>query len=907
MASTTMNADPDTEQDEPTGPTLTPLDFAEYNYTPGKFAPWPCSADPVFGPDELGEFISGVEQMCEGVSRCDSAARIWEVLQAWELRLFRRNYQFLTSNLKGWGLSGGGSGNSPQTIAQYGNAAKLFSCNVLGARHKKITSLLSRSVPGTTVGPVDDEDPIDQAGSEEAEKYLEVFLHQANLKSQMTKCNGYYCTDGRVGFLMYTMADQTRWGTELPNRKQETYGEPEADGVSPETELDSETGQDGISSEVRDNDNGGLDSVQGAEDDNGEQSEGEIQGQSNGVSMDDESMGSEQPARREVIQVGGKLEWKVPLMADEEEEMGWARYSHEVSKNMLKAKYPWVAKKIASGAESSTDQIDRLARVNVRLAVQASSTSGEAHKNNATETVTFFLPSEYEGINDDDVRALYYETFPDGLEVWHAGGTIAMVRNCRKSAHVKIVHPSPGDGQNREALLTNYLPLQKVLNANISLADRYFRSGIGRRYVREPYISSQAVNQQANDPAKVTPVYLDDASPLKIPDLFGTEQTNQPNGSLFEFINWLIDGGPEAMDGISPAAFGATDGEADQGVFKTTRLRRDQALQTLSMPWAASCEAVVAVSQQAIESAAINRVADINASLPGNKKLKIELSKLQGNVLVQPESLEIPQTLAEQEEVQSELLSQSGNVALYQQIMMDPRNLSVFSKFPSLMKLNIPNADQVEAQQGEFEILMRSGPVPNPQIAQMTQQLQAITQHIQQGQTDPEAQTPEGQQAMQQLQQQAQQLQQQLQQIQQSAPLASTVPVAEDNSENHAIHAAITLGMLTSPTGRKLKNGTPDQQQTWQNIKLHWSSHMDMLKKLQPPKEMDSKISVTVDPSKFPPAAQAEMFQAMGLEVPPFSLQPQEAEHEVVTEKEGVDANGVPVKTKVSMVGKPLS
>ena len=82
---------------------------------------------------------------------------------------------------------------------------------------------------------------------------------------------------------------------------------------------------------------------------------------------------------------------------------------------------------------------------------------------------------------------------------------------------------------------------------------------------------------------------------------------------------------------------------------------------------------------------------------------------------------------------------------------------------------------------------------------------------------------------------------------------------------------------------------------------------MDMLKKLQPPKEMDFKGSVTIDPSKFPPQAQSEMFQAMGLEVPPFSLQPQEAEHEVVTEKEGVDANGVPVKTKVSMVGKPLS
>ena len=80
-----------------------------------------------------------------------------------------------------------------------------------------------------------------------------------------------------------------------------------------------------------------------------------------------------------------------------------------------------------------------------------------------------------------------------------------------------------------------------------------------------------------------------------------------------------------------------------------------------------------------------------------------------------------------------------------------------------------------------------------------------------------------------------------------------------------------------------------------------------MLKQLQPPKEMEFKGSVTIDPSKFPPQAQTEMFQAMGLEVPPYALQPEEATHEVTQEKEGVDASGVPTKTKVSVVGKPLN
>jgi hypothetical protein len=881
MPDPTLNPD-DTEQDEqePIAPRLTPMDWPPSGYVPGKITPWFCGAqengqEEIYGPDELGEYISAIEQMTQNVNKCDAAARIWEVLQAWEMRLFRRNYQFLNVGWKGWGMFGGSSGaNGAQSVMAAGNAMKLFSCNVFGARHKKITALLSRVVPGTTVAAVDDEDPMDQSASEEAEKFLEVFLHQANLKGVVKKAAGYFCTDDRVGFLTFTVADQTRWGTELPNRKQEAYGEQEPEGVTPETEMD---GDRRYASRFGTPDN----------------------------ALHDSESGGEHPARREVTFVGGKLEWKVPLMADEEEEMGWCRYQHEVSVNKLKSQYPWIRDKIAAGGNvGGMDQIDRLARINVRLAVQASSSSGEAYKNDSTESVTFFKPSEYEGIEDEEIRELFLETFPDGLEVWHAGGNFVFCRNSRMSKHVKFVHPGPGDGQNREALLTNYLPLQKVLNANISLADRYFRSSVPRRYALEPYIDTQLLNSQSNDPAKVTAVTGLEDKMLKISDITGVENVPVPNDSLLTFIQWLIQGGPEAMDGGSPAAFGEADGSEDQGVFKTTRLKRDQAMQVWSMPWGSLCEAVCAISQQAVESAADNRIADFSASLPGQKKLKIELSKLKGNVLVQPESLEIPQTLAEQEEVMTDLLKESSNVALYQQIMMDPRNLSVFAKFPSLKELNIPNADQVEAQQGEFEILMRSGPVPNPQLEPLQQQLAAIMQQITEGQTHPEAQTPEGQQAMQALQQAAQQLEQQMQAL---PPLVSTVSIAQDNSENHMIHAAITLGMLTSPTGRKLKHGNEEQQAIWQNLKLHWQEHMNMLKQLQPPKEMEFKGNVSIDPSKFPPDAQTKMFESMGLEIPPFALKPQDATHEITTEKEGMDASGTPVKQKVSVVGKPLN
>lgn len=631
MSTPVLSPDFDEEQG-PSGPTLTPMQFPE-GYVPGRITPWMCSPEPIYGPDELGDYAKAIEQMSQNVNKCDAAARIWEVLQAWEAQLFRRGYHFLNAGWKGWGMWGGSSGTSGASIMQSQNAMKLFACNVYGQRHKKITALLSREVPGMTVKPENDEDSIDQAASEEAEKFLEVFLHQADLKQVVKKAAGLFCTDGRVGLLTYTVADQTRWGTELPNRKQEVYGTEESEGVSPETENQPSL----------------LDSYTGT------------------TENTDSGTGAEQPARREVVFVGGKLEWKVPLMADEQDEMGSCRYQHEVSVNKLKAQYPWIRLKIAAGGNvGGMDQIDRLARINVRLAVQASSSSGEAYKNDCTETVTFYRPSEYEGIEDDEMRELFERTFPDGLEVWHAGGNLAFCRNASMSNHVKFIHPSPGAGQNREAILTNYLPLQKVLNANISLLDRYFRSAVPRRFALEPYIDTQLLNSQSNDPAKITPVNGLEDKNLRIQDITGVESVPSPNDAIFQFIQWLIQGGPEAMDGGSPAAFGEADGDADQGVFKTTRLKRDQALQVFSMPWGALCEGICSVSQMAIESAAKNRMSDISASLPGETKLKIEIEKLQGSVLVQPESLEIPQTIAEQEEQMFTLLTQSANVALRQ-------------------------------------------------------------------------------------------------------------------------------------------------------------------------------------------------------------------------------------------------
>lgn len=854
-------------------PTLTPLQFPP-DWTPGKYALFPVSPEPMYGPDELGEYKSAVDDMTETCSRADSSARLWEVLQAWEARNFARGYQFNTWNRRGFVMFGAvnGAAASGSELMQTQNAGRLFACNVYASRQDKSSSVLAMEVPSLTFVPKADADPMDQTAADEKKKYLKVWLNDAGIKDVVRKTADLMYTDDRIVYLTWSVADEQEWGTESPKKKEIAYGAPEPAGITPETELDNtkssgdggsqdSSGMRDIDSDLRPDQGDSLDLQEG-----------------------------DKPAVREVTIAYGKLEAKVPIYADKLSQFPWLRISDEVNVNILRERYPWIEEKIKAGTSvGGNDQLDRMARINVRLAVQSSSSSGESWQQDATETFTFFRPSQYRSIKKEELRKLFYDTFPLGLLVVHAGGELAFIQNRSMNKHLAVLHAKEGSGQNRRAIGSNYLPLQKILNANISLLDRYFRAAIARRFHDVEAINSETINGQANDPAKSTPVMLHAGQ--KIADVTGIENTPQPTTGMFEFIQWLIQGAPEAMDGMEPSMFGAATGEADQGVYQTAKLKRDAARGVYSLPWSQICLGLAKAAEQAAESAAENRVTDISSNIPGQNKLQVEISKMQGDALCYPESMEIPQTIAEQEAQMAELLEQGQNVAIYNAIANDPRNLTVFANFPSLTGLEIPGLDAVEQQEGEFELLMQSGPQPNPQYA-------AIQQQLQEGETHPEAQTPEGQEAMQQLQQAMQSM----------PPQISSVPVAQDGSENHAIHAAITLGMLTSPEGRKFKNGNDEQKAIWQNLKLHWQEHVEMGQKLTPPKEMEFRGSMTVDPSKFSPDVQSKIFQAAGLQVSPEEAtdDPSLVPHEVTTEKEGVDANGVPVKQKIAMVGKGL-
>ena len=115
-----------------------------------------------------------------------------------------------------------------------------------------------------------------------------------------------------------------------------------------------------------------------------------------------------------------------------------------------------------------------------------------------------------------------------------------------------------------------------------------------------------------------------------------------------------------------------------------------------------------------------------------------------------------------------------------------------------------------------------------------------------------------------------------MQQVQQGMqalpPQVSTIPVAQDESENHIVEANECFEWMNDTEGQKFKHGTDQQRAGYENVHLHWAEHVAMAKKImaqnQPPDKPPSE-SISVDVSKMPPPVAVQALAKMKIQSTP--------------------------------------
>lgn len=810
----------------------------------GELGPFDYTAEPFLKlSDDEKNAIKALVRDC---AKRDTAARRMEVEQSWEARLFKRGYQYLLPRRGGgWYLpsptTGFGAGRQIQQAA-------LYETNIYGAHCDIVTAALVRDIPQCRFEPFNPSYDPDITAADVADDFKEIYSRANDLRALHTQAADYMCTDGRVLFVTYTVLDGQRFGFEDPA---------DDDPPAPEDET-----------------TGAPDSP------NVEEGEAETR------ELNDSPVKTgRKPRAREMTRCYGKLEHKLPIQTQHLSECDFVQAFDDMFVGRAKGMFSWIADKIKPGGQGTSEtELDRIARVNCALSLPGTYVTGDSFNRDCTIQYNWLRPSLYMEIpNEEGLRDSILAKAPDGMNVVYAGDTFAYARNESMDDHLHVLQCFPGAGQNRIALMSKVLSLQKRLNNLMDLLNDYFIACVPAMWLPEPMINVEAVQQQGNNPGAKRPYQYTAGVELK--NAIVVEDSPQPNPMLWEVIQAFFTSFPEMLSGALPSLFGA---ESNQDTASGAAMQRDQALARLSSPWGALQSATATYFRQAVQCAASCREKlgqmTLAHSIKG-KTVSVNASDLKGKVLCFPEvDSNFPETWTQRQSRFQAIMAQSQANPAIQRLLALPKNMKIAKDAMGFTDLDIPEAASVDKQLGEFEILLKTAPVPNPVIGQTQTQLK---QHAQ----EAESEGPQAKQQFEQL------LPQAMAAVKALPQEVSTIPVMQDASEDHATEAQVCMDWLISPEGRKYKRGTPEERSAWANVHLHWQEHNAMAQKLAPPpptKPPSESVSAAVD--KMPPAIGAQLlskFYGIDADAGDFEQQDATETEQQITEKAADFGHGV--------------
>lgn len=751
-------------------------------------------------------------------ARRDYPARLNEVVNAWEAALFFRGYQFLIPERGGgWRIPGESTG--------YGASMQmdlaLLPTNIYSAYAQILIAALTRAVPPVRFEPQEADNDAAITAAESAEKFVKVIERNNPLMKIQTDASRYLYTDGRFCYYSRFVKDGQRFGWEEDD---------EPDNLVPENEP-----PDGMEASPEQ-------APEPTPEATGEDQAGTPEQPTEGEQAP-QLPKKRTPRGQEVRSAHGKLEVKLtPMSANDQCDVDSLQYETEISVGRAKGRFTWVADDIKSDSTGVTEgEIAKLARQNVKLGMQSSYVTSDSIAQDVTIQMNWHRPSQIMEVQNKQVRDSLLKKFPDGLMNVYAGQVFCYARNQGMDDCWSLGQAFSGDGQNRNALGTSELPVQKRVNNWLDLANDFFIRGVPKKWMDNKVFDVETIKQQTNVPGDIGPFKMPGGN-RTVQDLIFVEPAIVIPEALFQFIQNYIGELSQLLTGGYPALAGME--ESGNPTAKGKQVQRDQALGRLAQTWHSIQDAEATSMRQLVRWGAKCRDKSINEKIAGGETVRLEVNDLKGNILCYPEAdTSFPETHADKEAKLDEILEMAQKNEEMQSVLYNPANLTEIQEIKGLTDLYIPQVAAYEKQLGEFEILLASQPMDNPQIVQATETADAM---IGKG-VDP--------QHFAQAQQEAAQL----------PPQVSSVPVKPWN--DHDSEAFACLKWLNSPAGRKAEKNNPGGHQ---NVELHMQEHETEGAKKKAAAQQ--KVSQSINFKDMPPDGQAAMAAEVGIQLNPVEL-----------------------------------
>lgn len=762
---------------------------------------------PVKNAELDADQIAGLRKLCEKHKKRDYPARLIEVIQAWEAALFYRGFQFLIPQRGGgWIIPGESTGYGPTMQMDLA----LLPTNIYSARGQMIIAALTRTVPTVRFMPGEALNDAAITAAESADKFVKVIARNIDLIMVQTDASRILWNDGRFGYWSRFVKDGQKFGWVEDDTPDDIVpeDEPPDAGVSNvehaagvETAESSETAQESGEQGATEESVEGPELASGNAEDQaapeGEDHGAAEQGETEEEEEEEKIPVNRTPRGQEVRTAHGKLEMKLsPMMANDLEDVDALDLEMEVDVSRAKGMFPWIADKIAGGSFGIDEgEIARLARQNVKLGMQSTYVTSSSMADDVTISRTWFRPSALMEL-PEKIRDEMIEMFPNGCLVVFAGKEFAYARNESIDDSWALGQAYSGDGQNRNAMGTSTLPIQKRLNNWLDLMNDFFVRAVPKKWMDNKVFNVEAIRSQTNIPGDIGPFKRVPGVPTT--ELIFVEPQVLPPPTLADFIKEYSGPLAELLSGAYPALAGGDVGTADSGVAIATQ--RDSALGRLAPTWHSIKNAEATSMKQLVRWGAKCRDKSINEKIPGGEVISIEINDLKGNILCYAESDEnFPETYTQKKNNFMQIFDAASKNPQLGEVFFNGSNLDFLRRMTALKELYIPQATAYQKQLGEIDLLTKQKRLPNPLKEQATEALQKFAVLG----VDPA------------------ELQQAKMQIAALPDLICSIQIDKE-VDDHLTEKDACWEYMNKEEGRKLKKNHPEQ---YANLRQHFLDH----------------------------------------------------------------------------------
>jgi len=729
---------------------------------PGNLAPKDGPSGDYFdylGPNGQKDKLPGnlqkkLKDICTQYARRELYPRIWELRATRKQRFFYRNIQHILWDADNYtyqiDTNSQGGAASDSTAAKEPDLLQVF--NIYLGYAKSFMSVFSQNAAGIRFEPEDPRSAIDIRAAKAAEKMKRVIEKFNDPKELQIEIARLLWTDGRVIAYSRYVTDGQRFGFQ-----DESYPDEAPEGI---------------------------------------QGDGEQQQQQVKIAKG-----------REVVDLGGVLEWKVPIATKDIHQWPYAEYSREYDISIQKAKYPWVADKMVAGAHGNEEElVARNARIGAAEGTQVLSQEGDSLAHLITEDKFWLRPAAFLSLGKSDPdRQELLNRFPDGCQVTFSGGLYCESRNESMDDHLQVMHALPGDGQARPSLGSAEVPLQESFNEGMNLIEDYMRYGIPMKWVDQEGIDIDAIQEQDASPGGYQPFQRKTGEAMG--DHFWQEDPAVMSPELPSWVQMLQSDLSQFITGQFPAVFGGDMSGAGGDTAKGYQIAQAAAMGITGLTWMPFKSFYAGLMLQNVRIAAVNRTSDVSATVPGKRGdevVTVQIEDLKGNLLAFPDSDEnFPESWTQKS---NRLLALLGSPAAqaFMPMLQSPMNAGILRDLVGIEDLQDPREDSEQKQLSEIDQMLQEPPLPNMEGIMQHQQ---IVQQAQQA-TGLPVPPPKPE-----------------------AVMKSSVEVDPDYDDHQVEFETVTM-WVNSPEGQKAKVENP---QGFMNVRLHGLAHKALLAAQAPP------------------------------------------------------------------------